>query len=114
MLTVGELASIRETESLLLTDSFSVSRPVRVSDGNGGWTTSGSTIGTVDGRMRTAFDYEVTRAQQRQYRISNVLVTLPGADILRGDTLNSKYEVQAIRLPSMDGLHLLVDCWEFQ
>jgi len=101
----------------LLNHTFTVTRKARVSDGQGGWTQSYETAGTVSGRMRPATATEKVEAAQRQAEISHVFYTAADEEILRGDRITVQdrtWDVTAIREPSHAGHHLEIDVLETQ
>ena len=101
----------------LLNNTFTVSRRIRISDGQGGWTVAWSAIGTVKGRIRPASSAEREIAAQEGRDISHVLYLVAGADVERGDLVECgalDVEVQGVREPSLAAHHLEVDCLERQ
>ncbi len=103
--------------SSLLNQEFTTTRPSRVSDGQGGWTVSYTTVGVVRGRLRPASAEERSVAAQEQRRISHVLYVAAGEDIARGDLVTGDsvtVEVLGVREPSRAGQHLELDCQETQ
>ena len=96
---------------------FTVSRPTRASDGQGGWAVSYVEAGTLRGRLRPTSAAERSVAQQEQARVSHVLYCAAEADLRRGDLVSGAgqtVEVVAIREPSHAGHHWEVDCLEIQ
>lgn len=71
----------------LLHRTITIQRPTSAPDGQGGYTSSPSVVGTVRGRVRAASASEVVQAGQRGYMVSHVVYAAAGADIRRGDTL---------------------------
>ena len=96
---------------------FTVSRPTRTSDGQGGWAVSYVEAGTLRGRLRPASTSERSVARQEQAQISHVFYCAAEADLRRGDLVSGAgqtVEVQAIREPSHAGHHWECDCVETQ
>lgn len=96
---------------------FSVSRPTRTADGQGGWTVGYSDAGTVQGRLRPASASEKAVAMQMQAQVSHVLYCGASEDLERGDLITCEgrtVEVIAVREPSHMGHHLEIDCLEIQ
>jgi len=101
----------------LLISTFTVSRPTRASDGQGGWLMAYVDVGTVAGRLRPASASERTAAQQEQSKISHVLYCAADVDVQRGDLVTgagNTVEVLAVREPSHMGHHWELDCLETQ
>lgn len=102
----------------LLTHTFTVSRRLRVSDGQGGWAEAWEeVITTVQGRLRPASASERTVADQQQARVTHVLYTAAGVDIMRGDLVEgagTAVEVLAVREPSYADHHYEIDCRQTQ
>lgn len=101
----------------LLNETYTVSRRVRVSNGQGGWAVFYEEIGTVEGRLRPASGTEREVAAQEQRQISHVLYVEADEDIERGDQVEGaglSVEVQGIREPSQAGHHWEIDCLEVQ
>lgn len=101
----------------LLNNVFTVSRRVRVSDGQGGWPIAYLEMGTVQGRIRPTSSSERVVAASEEQQISHVLYVLHGADIARGDLVECgelAVDVLGIREPSLAGEHLEIDCLERQ
>lgn len=101
----------------LLNNTFTVSRRVRTSDGQGGWAISYLELGTVEGRIRPATSNEREVAAAEEQQITHVLYVEHGEDILRGDQVvcdDLTVEVLGIREPSKAGKHLEIDCLERQ
>jgi SPP1 family predicted phage head-tail adaptor len=101
----------------LLNNTFTVSRRLRISDGQGGWTVAWAEIGTIEGRIRPASSAVREIAAQEGRDISHVLYLVAGADVARGDLVECgelDVEVQGVREPSLAGHHLEVDCLERQ
>jgi SPP1 family predicted phage head-tail adaptor len=102
---------------LLYNHDFSICRPARTADGQGGWPMSDEAIGTVRGRLRPATAAERTVADQEQARVTHVLYCAATADIQLGDLVlgaGVTVEVIAVREPSRAGHHLEIDCVEVQ
>ena len=94
-----------------------ISRPTRVSDGQGGWAVGYADAGTVSGRLRPASSTERVAAAQRQAEISHVWYCSTAADVRREDWItvgDQTVEVTAVREPSHKGHHLECDCVEIQ
>jgi len=103
--------------SALLNNDFQISRPVRVSNGQGGWAIAHTVLGTIRGRLRPASGSERDTAQQEQRAITHVLYVLAGTDIQREDTVEGDevtVKVQGVREPSRADHHLEIDCLEIQ
>jgi SPP1 family predicted phage head-tail adaptor len=101
----------------LYNHDFTITRPARTDDGQGGWTMSDEPVGTVRGRLRPATATERTSADQRQARVTHVLYCAATADVRRGDLVlgaGQAVKVVDIREPSHAGHHLEVDCVETQ
>ncbi len=101
----------------LLIHTFAVYRPMRDSDGQGGWQQSLVELSELRGRLRPAGASERTVADQELRHISHVLYTEGGADIRRGDVVvgaGLEVVVQGVREPSRAGHHLEIDCLEVQ
>ncbi len=101
----------------LYNHTFTVIRPSRASDGQGGWDKTPVEVGEVEGRMRPASAAEREVALQRRAEISHVLYCAATSDIARGDTVmldGQTWRVVAIREPSLAGHHLEIDCLETQ
>ena len=102
--------------SLLIT-TCAQSRLVRVSDGQGGWRKTWSSLGTFAGRLRPASSSEREVATMQQREVSHVLYALASEDIARGDQVVADgvtVKVLAVREPSRAGHHLEIDCLETQ
>ena len=105
------------TIATLFIDTFTVTRLSVVDDGQGGWSQTRTTVGTISGRLRPANATERTVAQQRQAQVSHVLYAAATADVQRGDYVigaGKVVEVVAVREPSHMGHHLEIDCTEIQ
>ena len=101
----------------LLNNTFTISRRLRVSDGQGGWPIAYSELGTVQGRIRPASSNERVVAASEEQQISHVLYVLAGSDVARGDLVECgdlAVDVLGVREPSLAGEHLEVDCLERQ
>jgi len=101
----------------LLNQTYTVSRRVRVSDGQGGWEIFYEEIGAVEGRLRPASGSEKEVAAQERREISHVLYVVADEDIERGDQVEGAglvVEVLGIREPSQAGHHWEIDCLEIQ
>lgn len=108
----------------LLNNTFTISRRVRTSDGQGGWAISYEDIGSVEGRLRPASGAEREVAAQEERQITHVLYVVASAhisgtseDIQRGDQVEGDgviVEVMGVREPSRAGHHLEIDCLEIQ
>lgn len=101
----------------LLNNTFTVSRRLRVSDGQGGWPIAYVTIGTVEGRIRPTSSNERVVAAAEEQQISHVLYVAHGSDVVRGDLVECgdlAVEVLGVREPSLAGKHLEIDCQERQ
>ncbi len=97
--------------------TFTVSRPTRTSDGQGGWARGYAEVGTVRGRLRPTSATERSVASQQQAQVSHVLYTSAEADVRRGDLVSGAgqtVEVIAVREPSHAGHHWEIDCREVQ
>jgi len=103
--------------SALLNNDFKISRPVRVSNGQGGWAVAYTVLGTIRGRLRPASGSERDTAQQEQRAITHVLYVIAGEDIQRDDLVEGDeviVKVQGIREPSRADHHLEIDAQEIQ
>jgi len=101
----------------LLNNDFTVSRPGRAPNGQGGFVVTYVTTGTVRGRMRPASSAERTVAAQEQRAISHVLYVNADESILRGDRVSgddAAWDILAIREPSRADEHLEIECLEVQ
>ena len=101
----------------LLNNTFTVSRRMRVPDGQGGWPIAYSELGTVRGRIRPASSNERVVAASEEQQISHVLYVLAGSDVARGDLVECgdlAVDVLGVREPSLAGEHLEIDCLERQ
>jgi SPP1 family predicted phage head-tail adaptor len=101
----------------LLNNWFTISRMMRLADGQGGHSISYIPIAVVRGRIRPAASSEIERAQQDQRQITHVLYVLPHTDIARQDMVTCDgllVDVLGVRDPSFAGHHLEVDCMEHQ
>ncbi|HUW11702.1 MAG TPA: phage head closure protein [Anaerolineae bacterium] len=101
----------------LFNHTFTVTRKTRASDGQGGWTQTYGSVGSVSGRMRPASATEKVAAAQRQAEISHVLYTAADENIVRGDRVAGEgrtWDVTAIREPSHAGHHLEIEAVEIQ
>ena len=101
----------------LLNNEFTITRPSRASDGQGGWTISYVEVGAVQGRIRPANATERLVADSEEQQITHVLYTLAGEDIARGDRATCgdlTVEILGIREPSLAGKHWQIDCLERQ
>ena len=101
----------------LLNNDFLVSRPVRLSNGQGGWAIAYTPLGTIRGRLRPAGGSERDVADQLERAISHVLYVVAGTDIQREDTVEGDEVtviVQGVREPSRADHHLEIDCLEIQ
>jgi SPP1 family predicted phage head-tail adaptor len=101
----------------LLNNTFTVSRRVRVSDGQGGHIITYLEIGTVEGRIRPASSNERIVADAEEQQISHMLYVSHGSDVARGDLVECsglQVEVLGVREPSLAGQHLEIDCLERQ
>jgi head-tail adaptor len=98
--------------------TLTVTRPTRTGDGQGGWTVTYETVGTIDGRLRPAGASEKTTADQEQAQVTHVLYCAADEDIQRGDLVMGTglpvVEIIAVREPSYMGHHLECDCVEIQ
>jgi head-tail adaptor len=101
----------------MYTHDFGISRPVRTSNGTGGWAVGYADAGEIRGRLRPASAAEQISALQRQARVSHVLYCAATADVRRGDLASGAGQVVKVidvREPSHAGHHLEVDCVEIQ
>ncbi len=101
----------------LLNHTFTLYRPEREPDGQGGWRQALVEVGELCGRLRPASGAERTVAAQEQRQISHVLYVEGGADVRRGDVVvgaGVEVLVQGVREPSRAGHHLEIDCLEVQ
>ncbi len=101
----------------LLNNDFLVSRPVRISNGQGGWAVAYTPIGTVRGRMRPASGSERDVADQLGRAISHVWYVVAGEDVQRDDLVELdelRVIVQGVKEPSEADHHLEIDCLEIQ
>ena len=101
----------------LLNNDFTVRRPSRQSDGQGGFTAIYSPMGSITGRMRPQNAAERTVADSEEAQISHVFYTVAGEDVLRGDLIllgDFSVEVLDIREPSQADEHWEIDCLERQ
>lgn len=118
MLTTEEITAMRATVGETLVDQATITRPVRVSDGLGGMTTSWATITTVachlapertQGEIENEDHARVTSAQKW-------MVTMPaGTDARMADrlTINARtFEVGSVDAPRTWELHRRVHCTE--
>ena len=97
--------------------TFTVSRPTRTADGQGGWSIGYADAGTVVGRLRPVTATERTVGQLEQAHITHVLYCATEADIRRDDLVSGAdvtVKVLAIREPSRAGHHLEIDAEEIQ
>jgi SPP1 family predicted phage head-tail adaptor len=97
----------------LLNNTFSVSRPTRVSDGQGGWALVPVAMGDVEGRMRPASGAEIEVAALQQREITHVLYVVAADDVRRGDQVTgdgATWDVLGVREPSRADHHLEIDC----
>jgi head-tail adaptor len=105
------------TIETLYSHTFTVSRPTRTADGQGGWAVGYVEIGEIRGRLRPLGSSERTVADQQQARVTHVLYCPADSDIQRGDLVSGAgqtVEVIAVREPSHAGHHWEVDCMETQ
>ena len=103
--------------AVLLNNSFTVQRQVRIDNGQGGWAIAYADAGSVAGRLRPASGAERTVALQEQRAITHVLYVRAGEDIQRDDLVTGDevtVRVQGIREPSRADHHLEIDCLETQ
>ena len=101
----------------LYNHTFTVSRPTKTSDGQGGWAISYTEVGTIIGRLRPVSSSAQTVADQQQAKIPHILYCPADSDIRRGDLVSgagNTVEVLAIREPSHAGHHWEIDCQEIQ
>ncbi len=101
----------------LYTHEFTLNRPTRAPDGQGGWLVAYEEAGAFRGRLRPASATERTVAQQRQATVSHVLYCATTVDVRRGDLVagaGQTVEVVDVREPSHAAHHLEVDCREVQ
>ena len=103
----------------LFNATFTVTRPTRTADGQGGWLVAYAEVGTLRGRLRPAgtATAEGRVARQEQARSSHVFYCAAEADLQRGDLLSGAgqtVEVLAVREPSHAGHHWECDCVEYQ
>lgn len=101
----------------LLNNVFAVSRLRRTPNGQGGWGIDYVLLGQIAGRIRPASSAEREAAMLQERVITHVLYTPAGADVLRGDRVETgglSVEVEAVRQPSRAGHHLEIDCRERQ
>lgn len=101
----------------LLNNTFTVTRRVRVPDGQGGWSIVFSPLSPIQGRLRPASSTEIVAAQQEQRKISHVFYCVEAEDIVRGDRITADeitVDVDAIREPSRADHHVECDCLEIQ
>lgn len=108
--------------SSLLNSTFSAYKPQKTADGQGGWLTTYTNVGTVAGRMRPRAGSELDVADSEEQRVSYVLYVeaadAVGAQIGREwlitDADDRDYIVQGVREPSLAGKHLEIDCIQRQ
>lgn len=101
----------------LLNNDFTVSRPSRAPNGQGGFVVTYVAVGAVRGRMRPASSAERTVAAQEQRQISHVLYVKASETILRSDRVTGDeltVEVKAVREPSRADEHLEIECLAMQ
>lgn len=103
MLSAEDLAGMREQQEEAQPDTAVISRPVRTSDSAGGFTTSLTTVATVDCRLVRTRAQEVL-AGNREVTYTDWTITLPyGTDVRPDDviTINAQtYQVIATRVGS--------------
>lgn len=101
----------------LFNNDFTISREVRIDNGQGGWARAYTQIAVVRGRLRPASGSENEVAAQERRQITHVLYVLAGQDIQRNDLVEGDgviVKVQGVREPSRAGHHLEIDCVETQ
>ncbi len=97
--------------------TFTVNRPTRTPDGQGGFALGYAEAGTLRGRLRPASSSERTVARQDQAVVSHVFYCAAESDLRRGDLVSGAgqtVEVIAVREPSHAGHHWECDCREYQ
>ncbi len=101
----------------LLNNAVAVSRRVRTTDGQGGWTISYSSVGTIQGRIAPQSLTERVVGESEEAQVTHVLYCNAGENVARGDRVVSgtlSVEVLGIRDPSLAGEHWEIDCLERQ
>lgn len=103
----------------LLNNTFTVSRRIRGSDGQGGWTIAYEDVGDIEGRLstRNVGDRDRMVADSDERQITHTLYCLAGENIARGDIVSIddlELEVLGIREPSLASEHWEIDCLERQ
>ena len=89
MLTADELTGMRETQALALPDTATITRPTRVSDGAGGFTTTPATVATAACRAARSRPREILGGE-REVTLADWTLTFPyGTDVQAGDTVTS-------------------------
>lgn len=101
----------------LLNETYTHKRPSRVADGQGGFTTTLSTVGTVKGRGSSASSTEQDEAGNLVGRISETIYVGPSESIRRNDVLidsdSRAFRVVTIDQPS-EAIYLKLNCTETQ
>jgi len=102
----------------MLNNTLTVSRRVRVSDGQGGWTIAYEEVGSIDARVRPLSSKERIVAGSEEQQITHVIYCVADEDITRGDIVEDEdgwqAEILGIREPSLAGEHWEIDALERQ
>lgn len=103
----------------LRNNTFTISRRVRTTDGQGGWVITYTELGDVEGRMRPASSGEREVAAVEERQISHVLYVdaAETIQIQRGDKVeldSVSWEVMGRREPSYADHHYEIDCLQVQ
>lgn len=81
---IGDLRSFSES---IMPETVEVIRNTRVSDGEGGYTTTPAAVATYPGRYRTAGARELQIAASLQNAVEGVITVPYDAEIVESDTL---------------------------
>ena len=103
--------------SALFNNTFSIYRPARAADGQGGWDITYTLMGTLEGRLSPSEGFSKEIAQSEEVHFTHRLYTNADEDIRKSDLVlidTLTLEVLMIKEPSLADHHLEIDLRERQ
>lgn len=115
LISSGTLSALQTLAASLRTDTATISRPSRASDGQGGWVDTFASAGTVAVYL-TPMRQQPTEgivAERLQGRVGYYAYVPAGTDVRATDRLSINsisYEVLGVQAPATLQVHVRVDC----